>query len=147
MTRARAWAYFDTSVLIKNYIEESGSPHARALLRKYRFLSSTLAPLEVFSALCRRQAAGELEARDLSAIRSRIQEDRLYWKLVEVSSQVLSQAEELVQNTGLRTLDAIHVASVVTVHAAMALRIPFITADRHQKDVAERLALDIIWVG
>lgn len=59
---------------------------------------------------------------------------------------VLSQAEELVQRIGLRTLDALHVASALTFQAASGLTIPFVTADVRQRDVAESLALNLIWI-
>ncbi len=145
MTATR-WAYFDTSVLVKRYIKEEGSTTARRLLQRYRFLSSVVAPVEVLSALSRRRTAGELTQRDFLAIRSRLHKDRAYWELVEVGSLVLSQAEELVQKTGLRTLDALHVASVFTFQSASGLAIPFVTADVRQREAAERLALTLIWV-
>lgn len=145
MTAAR-WAYFDTSVLVKRYVKEEGSAVARRLLQRYRFLSSAIAPVELMSALSRRRAAEELTPRDFLAIRSRLHKDRSYWELVEVGAIVLSQAEELVQKTGLRTLDAVHVASALTFQAASGLTIPFITADVRQRDAAERLALSLVWV-
>lgn len=145
MTPAR-WAYFDTSVLVKRYVKEDGSASARRLLQRYRFLSSAVAPVEVLSALSRRHAAGELAQRDFLSIRSRLHKDRSYWELVEVGAIVLSQAEELVQKTGLRTLDALHVASALMFQAASGLTIPFITADVRQRDAAETLALNLIWV-
>jgi predicted nucleic acid-binding protein len=37
-----AWAYFDTSVLLKRYVREDTSAQARALLRRHRFLSSAI---------------------------------------------------------------------------------------------------------
>jgi predicted nucleic acid-binding protein len=141
------WAYFDTSVLVKRYVKEEGSATARRLLQRYRFLSSAIAPVEVLSALSRRHTAGELTRRDFLAIRSRFDKDRSYWELVEVGAIVLSQAEELVQKTGLRTLDALHVASALTFQAASGLIIPFITADIRQREAAEKLALNLIWVG
>jgi len=145
MTAAR-WAYFDTSVLVKRYVKEEGSAVARRLLQRYRFISSAIAPVELMSALSRRRAAEELTPRDFLAIRSRLHKDRSYWELVEVGAIVLSQAEELVQKTGLRTLDAVHVASALTFQAASGLTIPFITADVRQRDVAERLAFNLVWV-
>lgn len=145
MTPGR-WAYFDTSVLVKRYVKEQGSAAARRLLRRYRFLSSTVAPVEALSALSRRRIVGELTQRDFLAIRSRLHKDRSYWELVEVSPIVLSQAEELVQKTGLRTLDALHVASALTFQAASGLTIPFITADVRQREAADRLAINLIWV-
>jgi predicted nucleic acid-binding protein len=94
----------------------------------------------------RRRAAGELGQRDFLAIRARLHKDRSYWELVEVGPIVLSHAEELVQKTGLRSLDAIHVASALTFQAASGLTIPFITADVRQREAADRLALNLIWV-
>lgn len=140
------WAYFDTSVLVKRYVKEEGSTTARRLLRRYRFLSSAVAPVEVLSALSRRRMAGELTHRDFLAIRSRLHKDRSYWELVEVGPIVLSQAEELVQKTGLRTLDALHVASALMFQAASGLTLPFITADIRQREAAETLALNLIWI-
>ncbi|MDF0676240.1 MAG: type II toxin-antitoxin system VapC family toxin [Nitrospira sp.] len=145
MTLVR-WAYFDTSVLVKRYIKEEGSAVARRLLQRYRFLSSAIAPVEVLSALSRRRTAGELAHRDFLAIRSRLHKDRRYWELVEVGAIVLSQAEDLVQKTGLRTLDAVHVASVLNFQGASGITVPFVTADIKQRDVAETLALNLIWV-
>ena len=145
MTASR-WAYFDTSVLVKRYVKEEGSTTARRLLQRYRFLSSAVAPVEALSALSRRQTSGEVTRRDFLAIRSRLHKDRAYWELVEVGAIVLSQAEELVQKTGLRTLDALHVASALTFQAASGLTIPFVTADVRQRDAADTLALNLIWV-
>ena len=140
------WAYFDTSVLIKRYVKEAGSSAARKLLQRYRFLSSALAPVEALSALSRRRTAGEITQRDFLAIRSRLHKDRDYWELIEVGPIVLSQAEDLVQNTGLRTLDALHVASALTFQATSGLTIPFVTADVRQRDAAESLAINLIWI-
>ena len=145
MTASR-WAYFDTSVLVKRYVKEHGSTTARRLLQRYRFLSSAVAPVEALSALSRRQTSGEVTHRDFLAIRSRLHKDRAYWELVEVGAIVLSQAEELVQKTGLRTLDALHVASALTFQASSGLTIPFVTADIRQRDAADTLALNLIWV-
>lgn len=141
------WAYFDTSVLVKRYVREQGSPRARVLLRRYRFLSSAVVPVEVMSALRRRRASGELSQQNFAAILTRIREDRAYWQLVEVSPLVLAQAEELVQRAPVTTLDAIHVASALAFQTASGIRIPFITGDTRQQDAAGRAALDVVWVG
>lgn len=144
------WAYFDTSVLIKRYVKERGSARARALLRNHRFLSSAVAPVEAVSALYRRRAAGDVAQDDFEAIISRFTKDRVYWELIEVSPTVLNQAEDLIARTGVRTLDAIHLASVVMFQNATGMpgaRIPFITGDVQQRDAAGRLGLEVRWVG
>lgn len=140
-------AYFDTSVLVKNYVQEAGSARARVLLRSHSFLSSSITPVELMSALTRRKSRGELEVEDLPRILARVQQDRPYWKLLDVSLAVLSQAEELIQKVQMRTLDAIHVASFVTFQSASGMRIPFVTGDTRQRDAATHLGLDVVWVG
>lgn len=143
------WAYFDTSVLIKRYVREPGSARAQALLRQYRFLSSAVAPVEVMSALHRRRSVGDLAEVSFTAIVSRLARDRAYWELVEVTSAVLNRAELVIRQTGVRTLDAIHLASAVYVRSSAgprAVRLPFITADDVQREAADRLGLEVHWV-
>lgn len=140
------WAYFDTSVLVKRYVKEKGSSGAKDLLHRYRFLSSAIAPLEALSAICRRLTTGELAERDYAAIRSKMKKDRAHWELVELSPLVLSQAEELIQRTKLRTLDAIHVASALTFQAASGIQTPFITSDTRQRVSAEEVGLIVMWI-
>jgi len=140
-------AYFDTSVLVKNYVREAGSARARALLRTYSFLSSAITPVELMSALMRKHSTGELNLQDLWRILARIREDRPYWKLLDVGASVLSQGEELVQKTRIRTLDTIHLASLAMFRSASGSVTRFITADGRQRDAATHLDLDVVWVG
>ena len=142
----RAWAYFDTSALVKRYIREPGSQRLRALLRRYRVISSAVMPVEALSAFSRRHAIGDLTVRDFQAIIAQIGKDRAHWDLVEVTSEVLFRAEDLVRRTSLRTLDAIHVASVLTIEQAAGLRFAFVTADAVQRDAAAGLSLDLVWL-
>jgi uncharacterized protein len=139
--------YFDTSVLVKNYVQERGTASAQVLLRRHSFLSSSITPVELMSALTKKQSTGELLTEDLPGIMARVQEDRSYWILVDVSATVLSQGEELVQRTRMRTLDAIHVASLASFQETSGMRSPFITADARQREAARQVGLDVIWVG
>jgi predicted nucleic acid-binding protein len=144
------WGYFDTSVLVKRYVREPGSARAQTLLRRYGFLSSAIAPVELLSALQRRRATGELAHAGLEAIRAQLRRDRAHWALVEVTVAVLDEAEQVITQTGVRTLDAIHLASALHARAAAgesASPIPFVTADVPQREAALRLGLDVQWVG
>jgi predicted nucleic acid-binding protein len=143
-----AWAYFDTSALVKRYIREPRSLQVSALLRRYDFVSSAITPVEIASALRRRRRAGDLSEDNFAALVRRARQDRLQWELVEVSSVVLDRAEELLQGvTPIRALDAIQVASLVIFQSASQMRISFVTADVRQREAATQLGLDIIWVG
>ncbi|MBV8452340.1 MAG: type II toxin-antitoxin system VapC family toxin, partial [Deltaproteobacteria bacterium] len=94
-------AYFDTSVLVKRYVNESGSILARRLLRTYRVLSNALVPLEALSTFARRRAAGELSESNFSAIMARVSTDRRQWELVELTAPILARAAE-VERTRVR---------------------------------------------
>ena len=141
------WAYFDTSVLVKRYVREAGSRRARELLRRHRFLSCAIAPLEALSAFSRREAAGELSPRNLGAIMSRMRADRDHWELVELNAAVLGRAEEVIAKAGIRTSDAIHIASVLAFQELSGLRVPFITADERQRGAARQMGLEVTWVA
>ena len=142
-----SWAYFDTSVLVKRYVREEGSSDARRLLKNHRILTSAIAPTETISALSRRRTLGELTAKHFAEILSRIKADHAFWELVEVSALVLKKADEVILKTDLRTLDAIHLASILTFQAASGIQIPIITGDSKQRQAAVHLGLDTIWVG
>lgn len=143
-----SFAYFDTSALVKRYVRERGSAQVRSLLRRYDFLSSAITPVELLSALGRKKRAGDVSEEELSTLLSRIQSERVRWELVEVTSSILSRAEEVIQGAlPLRALDALHVASSMAFQAATSVEIPFVTGDGRQRDAANQLGLDVIWVG
>lgn len=143
-----AWAYFDTSALVKRYIREPRSLQVGALLRRYDFVSSAITPVEIASALRRRRREGDLSEENFAALVRRVRQDRLQWELVEVSSLVLDRAEELIQGvTPIRAVDALHVASLAVFQSASRMRISFVTAAVRQREAATQLGGDIIWVG
>lgn len=144
---AKAWAYFDTSVLVKRYIREQASSQAMDLLGRHLVLTSAIAPVETLSAISRRREAGDLAKKDYDSILACLRADRIHWELVEVGPTILEEAETLVQSSRLRTLDAIHVASAVVVRGFLGARLPFVTADREQRDAAEAAGMEVVWVG
>ena len=146
---AAPWAYVDTSVLLKRYIEEAGAAGSRRLLRRYRVVSSAIAPVEATSALWRRRAANDVADADLQAILRRLVDDRSHWELVDLTADVLDRAEQVIQRTGVRTLDAVHLASALAVQAASGRgrAMQFITADARQREAAAGLGLQAAWVG
>ncbi len=143
------WAYMDTSVLLKRYLQESGAAEARQLLRRYRVVSSAITPVEAISALWRRRVASDVADVDWQAVLSRLTADRAHWEFVDLTTDVLDRAEQVIQRTGVRTLDAVHLASALTIQAANGRRRParFITSDARQRDAAAGLGLQVTWVA
>lgn len=135
--RSVAWAYFDTSALVKRYIDEPGRQDVLRLMRRHDCVTSAVTTVELRSALRRRAADGSLEGGRVAEIVRRITSDRAFWTLVSVSAEVLVAAEALVAAHPLRTLDAIHVASAQLFGARLGSPAPiFVSADARQTTAA-----------
>ncbi len=137
-----AYAYFDTSALIKRYVDEPGRHEVLQRLRKNDCVVSAILPVEVRSALRRRAAEGTLDGKRIPAVLKRFTADRAFWTWIEVSRDVLASAEALSAAHPLRALDAIHVASA----QLFATRIgssgfAFVSADARQTAVAAALGM------
>src|SRR5438045_497772 len=137
-----AFAYFDTSALIKRYVNEAGRLEVVKLLGKNACVVSAVLPIEVRSALRRRVTEGTLDKDRLAAILKRFTADRAFWTVIEVSREVLAAAETLSAAHPLRALDAIHVASAQLFGIRIGLSgLTFVSADRKQTTAATVLAM------
>ena len=137
-----AYAYFDTSALIKRYVNEAGRLEVVKLLAKNACVVSAVLPIEVRSALRRRVTEGTLDKDRLPAILKRFTADRAFWTVIEASRDVLAAAETLSAAHPWRALDAIHVASA----QLFATRISssafsFVSADTRQITAAVALGM------
>jgi len=141
-----ALAYFDSSVLVKLYLDESAFGYARRLARKYRVVSSAIGPAEVISSLRRRFAAGQVTGAQFATLLASVQEDRANWELVDLDARVIERAEKVILSALVRTLDALHIASAILFRQRSGIRVPFVTGDVRQREAA-RPHLDVIWVG
>jgi predicted nucleic acid-binding protein len=141
------WAYFDGSALIKLYVQESGRPEVLRLLRRHAVVASALLPIEVRGALRRRAAEDSIENSRLPAALQQMTADRMQWNLLTVSKEVLARAERIVATHGVRTLDAIHIASAQEFEARLRAEVPFVSADRRQTEAAGAAGLLVRLVG
>jgi predicted nucleic acid-binding protein len=139
-----AWAYFDTSALVKRYVGEPGHRQVLQLLRRNNCVTSAVAPVELRSALRRRVSEGTLDQGQLPRILKRFVRDRTFWTLVEVRSDLLTVAETLVAVHPLRALDAIHVASAQLFAGRVGTAaVIFVSADARQTTTAAALGMKI----
>jgi predicted nucleic acid-binding protein len=146
MNEKAVGAYFDSSVLAKTYVKESGSDRSRQLVRSRSVMTSSIAGVEVSSAFRRKLASGSIDEKFHTAIMKRFAQNRRKFRFVEMTSTVLARAEQYVTDFDVRALDAIHLASAMVVRDRFARNLPFITADSRQRDVAEQLGLEVIWI-
>jgi predicted nucleic acid-binding protein len=131
------WAYFDTSALVKRYIEEAGRRDVLQLLRLHAVVTSAILPVELRSALRRRESERALDSGRVAQILRRAATDRAYWTLIEVTSDVLTSAEILVATHPIRTLDAVHIASAQIFKSRLSIPdLLFVSADQRQAQAA-----------
>jgi predicted nucleic acid-binding protein len=136
------WAYFDTSALVKRYVDEVGRREVLQLLRRHDVVASAILLVELRGALRRRATEGTLDAAKVPDILKRVAADRAYWTVVEVSEEVLVVAETLVATHPLRTLDAIHLASAKFFAAQVATtELMFVSADKRQTEAAAAIGV------
>ena len=142
------YAYFDTSALIKRYVEEPGRRDVLRLLRNRNCVVSAVLPVEMRSAFRRRVAEQSVDAKRVPAILKRLAADREFWTVIDVSREVLAAAESLSGSRPLRALDAIHVASAQLFASRLGSpAFTFVSADLQQATAAEALGLDTRCVG
>ena len=126
--------YLDSSVLVSIALGDTRGSQALAIVGSRDAYASELSPVECQAGLSFQYAGapGGLPAAEqaLNAVLARVQ-------MIQITTAILSQARTLVRRhrsgIGLRTLDALHVASCVEVQAQLGPgTVEYITADRRQ---------------
>ncbi len=109
--------FFDTSALVKIFHKEVGSDTVMELIQlpDVNLWISELARLEFMSALHRRLRMNELTENQLEDAFNIFEEERKCFRTEPLGSGVLTEAETLIKEhartIGLRTLDALHLAT------------------------------------
>ena len=136
--------YLDTSVLVKLFINEPDSVACDGIARGHSLVSSDLAYGEVLSALLANERAKRLRSDERARVWSRFLEDHENGKLhfVPLNGILVQEAAELMEevhpHVPLRTLDAIHLATFLSVDAG-----PLFTRDKRMLEAARRLNLPL----
>lgn len=129
--------YVDTSALLKRYIEEHDSDVAEGhLLADPFWVTARHTAVEV-----RRNLARLLERDALSAARSAFDEDWARFNVVALDDATCDIAADLAEVTGLRTLDALHLAAATRVGRAS---LTMLTFDIRQAQAARALGMRVL---
>jgi predicted nucleic acid-binding protein len=129
--------YVDSSALLKRYVDEPDSDAADALLRSDpSLLTARHTTVEV-----RRNLARMLDGRDLAAARADFARDLAAVSIIELDEVTCEAAAGLAEVTGVRTLDALHLAAAQRVGGPA---VPFLTFDVRQAQAARSLGLTVV---
>jgi predicted nucleic acid-binding protein len=129
--------YVDTSALLKRYVDEPDSDVADSHLRSDPSLLTarhTIAEL-------RRNLARLLAGRELATARSAFAVDLDAISIVELDEVTCDGAAQIAEVTGVRTLDALHLAAVQRVGGPA---VPILTFDVRQAQAARSLGLTVV---
>jgi len=103
--------YFDASALAKRYVREKGSLKVRRLLASDSRVTSRYSAVEIASALARRVREGAISRDDCERALTALTEDLTAMLVVEVTPEVVTRAQALLQRHALRAGDAVQLAS------------------------------------
>lgn len=138
--------YFDTSALLKLYVQEDGSAGLRQMLDQSednRVFILELTLLEARSAIRRRERAREITTAAANGFLTQIDQDGKSRYFVErISDQVIAEAHRLIDNHPIRALDALQLAGCSLLYQAYRPQPIFVCADYDLCDAAtaERIA-------
>jgi len=135
--------YFDTSAMVKQYLDEQDSDRYRAVWDySVGIATSAVAYAEMMAVLHRKRRAGGITEERLRLAIGAFQGDwgRLYQ--VPVSSQLNPIIDEIVAKHNLRGFDAMHLASALLVDRSRRENATFVCADRPLNEIARIEGLD-----
>lgn len=129
--------YVDSSALLKRYVDEPDSDAADDLLRSDpSLLTARHTVVEV-----RRNLARLLSERDAGEARSAFMRDLEALSIVELDADTCEIGAAIAEVTGVRTLDALHLAAA---QRAGAPAVPFLTFDVRQAQAARTLGFTVV---
>jgi uncharacterized protein len=122
--------YWDTSALVKQFIQEVGTSEAIALRADAPpHATATIAYTETFSALRRRVRETALRESQYDEVVRRFLREWPAYVRVNLDERILGRTRALLERYPLRTLDAIHLASAIELQEHLDEPSVFISAD------------------
>ena len=131
--------YFDSSALTKRYIREKGSDLVDGFfLEADAVVISSICLPEIISALSRLRREKKLNTHQYSQCKRAVIQDFLAFEVCQLSSEVMKRSIDVLEQTQLRTLDALHVASAIEAGVDQ-----FISSDIRQIAAAKKFNLKV----
>jgi predicted nucleic acid-binding protein len=130
--------YFDASALVKRYVREKGSVSVRRLLASDVPATSRLSSVEVTSALMRRSREGAFPDTERDRALAAFNADLTSILLVEITAEIVTRAQVLLQRHALRAGDAIQLATCIYLQEELREAALFVAFDNRLSAAARR---------
>ena len=133
--------YAESSAVLAWLLGEDAGPRVRKILADASLvLASDLTLVECDRVLIRAAAFGELTEADAANRRAHLTTAAAHWHLLRVGSEVVDRARQPFPGEPIRTLDALHLASVLVARAAVP-DVELLSLDDRIRGAAERIGL------
>lgn len=129
--------YVDSSALLKRYVDEADSDLADELLAS----DDELVTARITTVEVRRNLARMLDGRALADARQTFATDLEAFSIVELDEATCELAAGIAEQTGVRSLDAVHLGAAQRVGRQA---ITLLTFDRRQAQAARTLGIVVI---
>ena len=122
--------YFDTSALIKQFVEESGSRRVAALIAaEPEIATSKVAYAEVHAGLARKRREGALKEAIYESTAQLFDSEWSAYLRLDLVDPLMALTRDLLRRHALRGLDAIHLASAIVLQQLLSQATRFIASD------------------
>jgi len=113
--------YVESSAIVARLLGQSNGAVVQDLLeRAENVFSSELVLVECDRALVRAEAAGVLSEAQAAGLRAILNREAAYWTLLRIEGEVLERARRAFPVEPVRSLDALHLASLLIVRSIFA---------------------------
>ena len=137
-------AYAESSAVLAWLLgEPRGGDVQRALSSATHVVTSTLTRLECRRGIARRELQGRVTRHDVERALDVFARASAHWTFIDVAPEVLDRASEPFPVEPVRSLDAIHLATVLVVRPA-APAIEIIALDERVRTNAVRLGVPVL---
>lgn len=132
-----------SAVLAWMFGEPAGESVRQALAGAELIVTSDLTLVECERAVIRVQASNTLSEAHAAELRARLNAAAGHWNLLRVDRDVVERARRPFPGEPIRTLDAIHLASVLVARSALG-GLVLMSLDRRVRAAGAQLGLDIL---
>jgi predicted nucleic acid-binding protein len=140
--------YFDTSALVKRYVEEKGTQVVVDLIMSSDMLITTsiLTYPEMKAAFTKKLRLKEMSKESYKEAIENFEKDwsMPVFSIIGLTSQVANLAGSLVERNVLKTLDAVHLASALTVKEHFGIQVLFVSSDDRLDKAASSEGLEVM---
>jgi predicted nucleic acid-binding protein len=137
--------YLDTSALVKNYVDESGSDIVRAMIAQAEMVAShQIAYVEAQAAFARLHREQMFTTAELEIVTNEFEEDWTNYFQVPVPQPLLRRAAELARIFALRAYDSVHLAAVEMLVNQTEQPVIFACFDQRLNRAANQLGLQLL---